>query len=92
MGAWVLATFSRKVEITKIKVLQRHNPGEANRSVRLETSEGWSKGASLPAKGDRHWNIISFSKPVVAAWVKITITEVYGTVNNGFKEIQFFGC
>ena len=24
--------------------------------------------------------------------VKITVKAVYGTVNNGFKEIQIFGC
>jgi hypothetical protein len=46
----------------------------------------------LCLQGDRHWNIISLSRAVAASWVKITIKEVYGRVNNGFKEIQFFGC
>ena len=46
----------------------------------------------ISVQGDRHWNIISLSKPVMASWVKITVKAVYGTVNNGFKEIQIFGC
>ena len=47
---------------------------------------------TISVQGDRHWNIISLSKPVMASWVKITVKAVYGTVNNGFKEIQIFGC
>ena len=88
------------------QILQRHNPLEANKQVSLDTSSGWSQTAGLPAKvkkflkkmsvndsqGDRHWNIISLSKPVTTSWVKITVKAVYGTVNNGFKEIQVFGC
>ena len=89
------------------QILQRHNPVEANKKVSLDTSSGWSQTAGLPAKvkrvflkrifvnesqGDRHWNIISLSKPVTTSWVKITVKAVYGTVNNGFKEIQIFGC
>jgi len=92
VGAWILATFSRPVKIVKLKILQRHNPVEANKKVSLDTSSGWSQTAGLPAKGDRHWNIISLSKPVTTSWVKITVKAVYGTVNNGFKEIQIFGC
>jgi len=92
VGAWILATFSRPVKIVKLKILQRHNPVEANKQVSLDTSSGWSQTAGLPAKGDRHWNIISLSKPVTTSWVKITVKAVYGTVNNGFKEIQIFGC
>ena len=80
---------------------------EANKQIFLDTSSGWSQTANLPAKvkkvykkninvsesqGDRHWNIISLSKPVTTSWVKITVKAVYGTVNNGFKEIQIFGC
>ena len=79
---------------------------EANKQVSLETSSGWSQTAGLPAKvkkvfkklsvnesqGDRYWNIITLAKPVTTSWVKIKVKAVYGTVNNGFKEIQIFGC
>ena len=44
---------------------------------------------------DHHWNVISLSKPVTTSWLKITVKLLYGTVNNvnnGFKEIQIFGC
>jgi len=92
VGAWILATFSRPVKIVKLKILQRHNPVEANKQVSLETSSGWSQTAGLPAKGDRYWNIITLAKPVTTSWVKIKVKAVYGTVNNGFKEIQIFGC
>ena len=45
---------------------------------------------SKQAQGDTHWNIISLSEPVTTSWIKITVKDVYGTVNNGFKEIAIF--
>jgi len=94
-GAWILATFSRPVKIVKLKILQRHNPVESNKQISLDTSSGWSQTANLPSKVDHHWNVISLSKPVTTSWLKITVKLLYGTVNNvnnGFKEIQIFGC
>jgi hypothetical protein len=75
-----------------MKILQRHFPGESNKKIELQLSSGWKQTARLPAKGDRHWNIIGLSSAVITDWVRITVKEVYGKVNNGFKEIQFFGC
>ena len=92
VGAWIKASFSSKKSVSQLKLLQRHYPGEANKKVELEFSPGVRQLATLPAKGDTHWNIIKLSRNVGADYVKITIKEVYGTVNNGFKEIEIYGC
>ena len=92
VGAWIKATFSSKKSISQLKLLQRNFPGEANKKVEIEFSPRMEQLATLPAKGDRHWNIIKLSRNIPAEYVKITVKEVYGHANNGFKEIEIYGC
>ena len=99
VGAWIEARFVDKERqpvvkvIHQLKLLQRHFPGEANKKVEIQFGEGGPRQvATLPARGDKHWNIIKLSSGVVADRVRVTVREVYGTVNNGFKEIVMFGC
>ena len=91
-GAWIKATFNGTKSISQLKLLQRHFPGEANKKVEIEFSPAVKQLATLPARGDRHWNIIKLSRNVRADYVKITVKEVYGKINNGFKEIEIYGC
>jgi len=90
VGAWIQATFPRPVKIVKLKILQRRVPSEANKQISLTTSFGWSHTAMLPEKGDTQWNIITLPEPVTTSSVKITVKDVYGTINNGFKEIEIY--
>eukprot|EP00092_Neocalanus_flemingeri_P007315 GFUD01007901.1.p1 GENE.GFUD01007901.1~~GFUD01007901.1.p1 ORF type:complete len:539 (+),score=172.53 GFUD01007901.1:31-1617(+) len=92
VGAWIMANFDQTIAVNQLKILQRHFPGESNKKVEIQFSSGLKQLATLPAKGDKHWNIIRLSNGVLTDSVKITVMEVYGTVNNGFKEIQVFGC
>ena len=93
VGAWIEAKFEGKKAIHQLKLLQRLYPGEANKKIELKFgNNGPRQIATLPAKGDKHWNIIKLSNNIVTDSIRITIKEVYGTVNNGFKEIQIFGC
>lgn len=92
VGAWIKATFSSKKSISQLKLLQRNFPGEANKKVEIEFGPRLRQLATLPAKGDRHWNIIKLSRNILTDYVKITVKEVYGHVNNGFKEIEIYGC
>ena len=92
VGAWIKATFSSKKSISQLKLLQRMFPGEANKKVEIEFGPNLKQLATLPAKGDRHWNIIKLSRNILTDYVKITVKEVYGHVNNGFKEIEIYGC
>ena len=92
VGAWIKASFSSKKSISQLKLLQRNFPGEANKKVEIEFSPRLKQQAILPARGDRHWNIIKLSRNILADYVKITVMEVYGHVNNGFKEIEIYGC
>ena len=93
MGAWIEASWGGPRAVKQIKLLQRHYPGEANKKIELEFGNtGLRHTATLRAKGDKHWNIIKLSNGVITDRVRITVKEVYGTLNNGFKEIQFLGC
>ena len=92
VGAWINAKLDKTYAVNQLKILQRHYPGESNKQVEIQFSSGLKQLATLPAKGDKHWNIIRLSNGVLSNTVKITVKEVYGTVNNGFKEIQIFGC
>ena len=92
VGAWIKASFNSQKSVSQLKLLQRHFPGEANKKVEIEFAPKVKQVAILPAKGDRHWNIIRLSRNVRADYVKITVKEVYGKVNNGFKEIEIYGC
>ena len=92
VGAWIKAKLDKTYAVNQLKILQRHYPGESNKQVEIQFSSGLKQLATLPAKGDKHWNIIRLSNGVLTSSVKVTIKAVYGTVNNGFKEIQIFGC
>jgi len=91
-GAWIQATFKRQVIVKQLKVLQRHSPAEANKVVEMEMDNGVKQTATLIAKGDRHWNIIKLSRGVPTKNLKMTVKSVYRSVNNGFKEIEIYGC
>ena len=93
VGSWIEAGFKRTMAVNQIKILQRLYPGEANKKIEIQFGvNGLKQLATLPAKGDKHWNIIKMSQSVVTDTIRITVKEVYGKVNNGFKEIQIFGC
>ena len=93
VGAWIEAKFDRKKSINQLKLLQRHFAGEANKKIEIQFGKNGPKQiATLPAKGDKHWNIIKLTNGVVTDSIRVTIKEVYGKVNNGFKEIRIFGC
>ena len=91
IGAWIEARFENLKSIHQLKLLQRHYPGEANKKIEIQFKDS-KHYATLPAKGDKHWNIIKLPNSVVTDVIKISVKEVYGTVNNGFKEIQILGC
>jgi len=92
VGAWIQAEFNTPVTIKKIKILQRFYGIEANKEIEISFDGDLTQNAVLPATGSRHWNVIKLSRGVLTKSLKISITEVYGTVNNGFKEIAVIGC
>ena len=92
VGAWIKATFSSKKSIRQLRLLQRNFPGEANKKVEIEFSPCVKWVGTLPARGDTQWNSLTLPRNILAKYVNITVLEVYGHVNNGFKEIEFHGC
>ena len=91
VGAWITARFRKKQLITKINFLQRANPAEANKKVQLDFGKSGEELASLTKK-TKEWNSITLAKKYLTDNINVTVKEVYGTIHNGFKEIQIFGC
>ena len=92
VGAWIKATFSSKKLITQLKLLQKMCPGEANKEIEIEFGPTLTHLKTLEEKRDRCWNIIKLPSNILTDYVKITVKKVYGHVNNGFKEIEIYGC
>ena len=92
VGAWIKATLSSEKLVSNLKLRQRNMPGEGNKKVEIEVSPTENHLDTLRLKGDRSWNNIKLSRNVLTKYVKITIKEVYGQVNNGFKEIEIYEC
>lgn len=94
VGAWIKAFFKSTKYITKLKLLQRNSPGGANKRVTIEFRPDIKpKVVTLEKIGNRKsdYNIINLYN-IRANYLKITITDVYGQVNNGFQRIEIFGC
>ena len=62
--------------------------GEANKQVRLNFYPG---GDSVVVDLNKDETTIDFSKVLIGNKVRLTVTDVYGTVNNGIKNLEFYG-
>ena len=91
VGAWINTKFHKKHMITQINFLQRSNPAEASKQLEIDFGEAGKELAPLTKKTNL-WNFITLSKKFITDNINISIKEVYGTIHNGFKEIQIFGC
>ena len=96
VGAWIKATFCSTKYITKMELLQGNVPSSANKRVTIEFNpDEQPKSVTLKKIGNREsdYNIINLSDDNIRAdYVNITITAVYGQVNNGFSVIKIWGC
>ena len=92
VGAWIKANFSSKKLITQLRLLQRMFHREANKEVEIEFGPTSTQLKTLKEKTDQCWNIIKLPRNILTDYVKITVKKVYGHVNNGFKEIEIYGC
>jgi len=97
VGAWIKVTFEKATNIRLIKLLQRRkNPGdnkqEQNSEVRLDFDDGTSMTRPVPIKGSQEFNSIELPKTIQTRSVNITITKIYTKYNNGWKQIEFYGC
>jgi len=92
VGAWIKAEFVEVIAIKKLRIKQRIGSWEQNSGIEIAFDGGVKKDFKLDVKGCKSWNIINLSEPVATRTMKIRISSVYGTDNNGFKEIEIYGC
>ena len=82
IGAYIYIRFKDIKEVHSITYLDRRNPGEQSSKIEFEFSGGesflWEHRNSSDEEN------ISFPIPYRTYWIKATIKEVYGTINNGF--------
>lgn len=81
VGAWMEITFKGLYEIHKITYRDRSNPGEMNKKLEFLFSNG--KKFEYFHRQDYSEEVITLPSTMRTYWVKITIKEVYGTINNG---------
>ena len=80
IGAWVEVTFKNLFQITQIEYKDRKNSLERNSRIELKFDDGSKQSFDLRNTDDL--NIIKIN-PIKSSSVRITITGVFGTINNG---------
>ena len=94
VGAWIKAYFKKPHQVKKIQLIQRANEDERNREVELEFSEGETKKWVLE-KGKQSTQIqssLTLGSAILTRSLKVTITEVFNTINNGWEEVKIYVC
>ena len=94
VGAWIKAYFKKPHQVKKIQLIQRANEDERNREVELEFSEGETKKWVLE-KGRQSTQIqssLTLGSAILTRSLKVTITEVFNTINNGWEEVKIYVC
>ena len=87
VGAWIEVIFKKEILLTRFQYLDRKNPLERNSMIELTFSNGENKIINLINSSD----VREFKFDLVkTSRVKITIKEVYGTINNG-GAFKFYG-
>ncbi|XP_048576191.1 uncharacterized protein LOC5508455 [Nematostella vectensis] len=95
LGHFIKIQFAREFTIDTLRIMQRASAVEQNQKLLLEFSDGSSTKVSLSKNNGVDYNAaagwdVRHIPRVSASWVKITVTAVYSTFNNGFKEIEFY--
>jgi len=75
------------MDVYSFQFLNRKNEAEMNKKIKVEY-EGGSQDFDL----EKIYQIRSFhfTKMITTSWIKITVTEVYGEINNG-GAFKFWG-
>ena len=84
MGAFMLIKFKESYQINKIQIKNRGNPGERNSKIQISFGSGIDPQI-YELKNIDEIQEFKLKKAVISNNVKITIKEVFGTINNGFS-------
>ena len=92
-GSWIQSNFDTSYRVTRFE--HGHRLGNGMREANKRITLSFSDPASYPSQSFRltsGMRIESFDlhTPVETSFVNITVTRVYGTINNGARHIAFF--
>jgi hypothetical protein len=88
VGAWLQIEFKNLFQVSKIVYHNRRNPSERNSEIVTVFSNGDEFKMKLKNFQDKQEFLID--PPIQSSFVKFTIKEVYGTINNG-GSFQVYG-
>jgi len=87
VGSWIQSNFGTAYRINRFEYRHRA-PDEDNKDITLSFSDGTSQTFTLENRDDiQSFDIV----PVPSSFVKLTVVSVYSTVNNGARQIRFYG-
>ena len=88
VGSWIQSNFGAEYSVTRFEYRHRAHD-EDNRQITLSFSDGSTQSFVLQ---DNIRSIQSFAvSPVQTSFVRLTVDSVYETVNNGARQIIFYG-
>ena len=80
IGSWIEIKFKQDYQVTAIEYKNRDNAAERNKKIKMEFSKEQKQTATT--KNTDKIRQLSI-KPVITRFVRFTIDEVFGTMNNG---------
>ena len=89
VGSWIKADFGGSWNIISIGITQRSSLQEMNKGIRVTFSDDSSQSFELAQIYTQQ--IFNLQPAVQSSSVKISVTSVYGTINNGFHHLVFEG-
>ena len=95
MGAWIEVKFDVFYTITKLRLRHRDAGKSSNENfkhVELSFSDATNQVTLLKDGATPEWHTAQLNPAVETKHVRLTGLTVYGTMNNGFSEIRFYGC
>lgn len=81
IGASLSVEFNQRYEISRIEFIDKINPSERNSELSLIFDENIER--TIETKNTNDKQIFLIEPPVIAKQIKIMISKVYGTINNG---------
>ena len=90
VGSWIQANFEAIFNVTKFQYKQRVCECEWNKGIRLTFSDGSYQDFELQNEASLQTFILR--KPVVTRYVEVKVLSEYSRVNNGARDIIFWGC
>ena len=91
-GAWIQLNFQETYEIERLEIWHRSDPTAMRfKDIILEFSNGESYDYTLN-DNSMISNQVVFVKLVISEYLKITAISTYGIFDNGYSDINVFGC